>query len=162
MRLTIAVTLIAALAATMVQAVDPGNGGSATPSDDAIINVCGASLDKVFAQFAPADVYPYRRATADDDGVTFDYGSYGFNVHNKTVCTCFFWSGWKGTIKGVKIGDSQQDVEKVLGTVHQVDKTVSQSALGDFGYDLIDAVLWIDFDKNDKVYRADLDLTEAE
>ena len=159
MRLTIALLLIAALAVTTVRAVDPGNGGNATLSDDAIINLCGARLAKVFAQFGtPTNIYPYRGSTPDNDGVTFDYGTYGFNINSKTVCTCFFWSGWKGTVNGIKIGDSQQDVEKVLGTTHQVDKTASQSALGDFGFDLIDAVLWIDFDKNDKVYRVDVDL----
>jgi hypothetical protein len=159
MRLTIALTLTAALAVTTVQAVDPGNGGNTAPTDDAVINLGGASLAKVFAQFGtPSNVYAYRGSTPDDDGVTVDYDTFGFNVNNKTVCTCLFWSGWKGTINGIKIGQSRQDVENVLGTAHQVDKTVSQSAQGDFGFDLIDAVFWVDFDKNDKVCRVDVDL----
>jgi hypothetical protein len=159
MRLTIALLLITVLAVATVQAVDPGNGAGTTPSDDAIVNVCGANLAKLFTQFGtPADIIPYRGNTPDNDGVNLNYGDYGFNFRNKTVVTCFFWSTWKGTIQGIKIGDSHQDVEKVLGTTHQTDKTTSQSALGDFGFDLIDAMLWVDFDKNDKVFKVEVDL----
>jgi hypothetical protein len=161
MRLTIALAVITALAVVTAQATDPVSGGNAAPSDDAVTNLCGERLARMFAQFGtPTDAYALRGSTPDLDGVIFTYGTYAFTVRDKTVHTCWFMSGWTGTIKGIKIGDSQQDVEKVLGTTHQTDKTTSQSTLGDFGFDLkdLDAVFWAEFDKNNKVYQIEVDL----
>jgi hypothetical protein len=172
MRLTIALAAIAALAVTMVPAADPGSGGTTAPTDDAIINACGARLVKVFDQFGlPTDVIPNRGNAADGsmDEATIIYGSFGFNIRDKFVRDCFFWSSsgaatpWTGTIKGIKLGDSRQDVEKVLGTQHRVlPPPDSQSPQGDLGYDLkdLDAVFWVNFDQNDKVERINVALQD--
>ena len=74
-------------------------------------------LAKLFATFGiPDDVRAYREDDqAKDDTVVLDYGAYGFKVRKKTVRNCLFWPNWKGTIKGIKIGDSRDDVAKVLG-----------------------------------------------
>ena len=160
MRLTIALLLITVLAVATVQAVDPGNGAGTTPSDDAIVNVCGANLAKLFTQFGtPADIIPYRGNTPDNDGVNLNYGDYGFNFRNKTVVTCFFWSTWKGTIQGIKIGDSRDAVVKVLGNPSVTLKDAN-GVITSYGWDLkdLDAKLYADFDANGIVNRVDAEL----
>jgi hypothetical protein len=157
----LALAAIAALAVTMVRAADPGSGGIAPPTDEMIINACGTRLVKVFAKFGqPSDLYPYRGDTTDKDGVTMDYGLFTFSFRDKIIRSCFFWQQWTGTIKGIKMGDSRQDVEKALGTNHQTDKADAVSAGGDYGFDLKDlgVTLWFDFDQNDKVNKVEVQL----
>src|SRR4051794_13095769 len=86
------------------------SAGDKTPSDKAIIEMCGGRLRKVFDQFgAPIDVYV---SGTKKDSVSLDYGPYAFRVLDKTVRTCFFYDDWKGTIKGIKIGDDRDSVVK--------------------------------------------------
>jgi hypothetical protein len=51
----------------------------------------------------------------NDDCVQFGYGSFGLLVQRSSVLGCVFLPDWKETVRGVKPGDSRDDVVKVLG-----------------------------------------------
>ena len=130
-----------------------------TPSDASIIDMCGARLAKVFAQFGnPEEVYCIRASKPENDTVALEYGSFNFRVRDKVVRICTFFSGWKGTIKGIKIGDSREQTVSVLGP--KQDSFKNEDGWDDYGWDLkaSDAVLWIVFDKDDKVRTVTVEL----
>ena len=127
------------------------------PSDADIIKMCGARLATVFARFGtPDDVTVSRGSNTDLDKVSLDYGSYAIQVRGKTVRTCLFFSSYASPIKGVKIGDTRAQVEKVLGTEHKIEK--SSIDVDDYGYALkdLDAMFWTDFDKEGKVRMVEI------
>jgi hypothetical protein len=160
MRLAVTLAAIAALAATTVRADDAGAPAQGAPTDEAIINMCGGRLVKMFAQFGtPANVWAMRGSTPAEDDVFCHFGSFGFRVRNKTINTCFFFSRWKGPIRGIKMGDSRDDVVKVLGkpSITVKDKNGVVTA---YGYKLkdIDADFLADFDENGKVTKAEVSL----
>ncbi len=138
---------------------------AATPAKEAItdatiIDSCGGRLAKMFAQFGtPQDLRVKRGSTPDMDDVLCDYGAFGFRVRNKMIQICFFWSDWKGPIRGIKIGNSREDVEKVMGkapiTVKDKDGVVTA-----YGYALkdLDAEFYADFDKDGKVWQVEFGL----
>ena len=88
-----------------------------------------------------------------------DYGAYGFRVRNKVIRTCFFWADWKGPIRGIKIGDSREDVVKVLGKAPITDKD-KDGVVTAYGYELkdLDSELFVNFDKDGKVWRVEVSL----
>jgi hypothetical protein len=129
-------------------------------TDATIINLCGGRLAKMFAQCGtPENLQVKRGGTPDEDDVLFVYESVGFRVRDKVVRTCFFWSNWKGPIRGIKIGDSREDVVKVLGKAPTTDKD-KDGAITAYGYDLkdLDADFFTNFDKDGKVWRVEVSL----
>lgn len=155
MRLCLALAICLIIPAWSV-ADDSSNAAKQPPTDDAVINLCGARLPNVFARFGlPEDL----RASGDNDGgVDLDYGSFGFKIKNKTAMACFFWSVWKSPVKGVKIGDSKDQAVKVLGANKHVFKHLD--GLEDYGWDLNtpNAILWLYFDKDSKVKKIDTEI----
>jgi hypothetical protein len=129
-------------------------------TDATIINLCGSRLAKMFGQCGtPDDIRVKRGGTPDEDDVLCNYGTYAFRVRDKTVRTCFFWADWKGPIRGVKIGDTREDVVKVLGKAPSTDKD-KDGAITAYGYDLkdLDADFFTNFDKDGKVWRVEVSL----
>jgi hypothetical protein len=155
MRLALALTVCLTIPSG-ANADGPGNKAQQPPTDDAIISSCGAPLSKVFAHFGtPGDL----RASGDNDGgVDLDYGGFGFKIKNKAATACFFWADWKGLVKGVKIGDGKDQFVKTLGANTHIFK--HPDGLQDYGWDLKapDAVLWVYFEKDDKVKKIDAEL----
>jgi hypothetical protein len=107
-----------------------------------------------------------RRETSDpsagspeDDEVYCDYEAYGFKVRNRIVRVCFFWEEWKGPIRGIKIGDSREDVVRVLGKAPTTVKDKDGVVIA-YGYKLKDmgANFFANFDKNGKVVRVEVSL----
>lgn len=139
-----------------VEADGFGEGAKQPPTDEAVIKLCGARLANVFDQFGlPSDL----RASGDNDGgVDLDYGAFGFKIKNKTAQACFFWTDWKGPVKGVKIGDSKDQAMKVLGANKHTFK--HPDGLEDYGWDLDspNAILWLYFDKDGKVTKMDTEI----
>jgi hypothetical protein len=153
------VTMIS-LVVTSAEAQNASTPAKDAVTDATIINSCGGRLAKMFAQYgAPQDLRVKRGNTPDQDDVLCDYGSYGFRVRNKMIQICFFWSDWKGPIRGIKIGDSREDVVKVLGNppITVKDKNGVVTA---YGYALkdLDAEFYADFDKDGKVWQAEFGL----
>jgi hypothetical protein len=136
---------------------------AATPAKDAvtdatIINICGGRLAKMFAQFGtPSDVLPIRGDTPAEDYVLCDYDTYFFHVRKKVIQHCFFWSNWKGPIRGIKIGDSREDVVKVLGTAPITVKD-KNGIVTDYGYRMKDlgVKFYANFDENGKLKRVQI------
>jgi hypothetical protein len=131
--------------------------GKKSPTDEAIINTCGSRLVKVFAQFGtPVDLFPQRGNQPDGDSVTLDYGTFGFQIRQKTVQACFFWAEWPGTIKGFKIGSTRAEVVKLLGDSNKTFK--NSEGTEDLGWNRadLDAVFWVDFDKDNKVRKVEV------
>ena len=161
MRLAIALATMVALAVTASEAQTPGTPAQSGPSADAIVNSCGARLVKLFTQFGvPNDVYANREdENAAHDTTIMDYGSYGFKIFNKTATISFFWSGWKGPVKGISIGDSRDDVPKVLPNPN-VSAKDANGAVTEYAWDLkdLDAKFYVDFDANGKVSRMFVEL----
>jgi len=139
--------------ATWVNAEDTGQAAKQPPAADAVLSLCGARLAKVFDRVGvPEDV----EASGDDDGgVDLDYGAFGFKIKDKTATACFFWKDWKEPVKGVKFGNTKDQVIKILGATKRVFK--HKDGLEDYGWDLKepDAVLWVFFDKDDNVKEID-------
>ena len=154
MRLFLALAICLMIPA-WVNADDSSNAVKQAPTDEAVINLCG-QLPNVFARFGPPEDV---RASGDNDGgADLDYGSFGFKIKNKTALACFFWSDWKGPVKGVKIGDSKEQAVKVLGANKHTFK--HPDGLEDFGWDLTtpNAILWLYFDKDSKVKKIDTEI----
>jgi hypothetical protein len=126
------------------------------PTDESVINTCGAHLPDVFARFGvPGDLRP---SGDNDGGVDLDYGAFGFKIKNKIAVATFFWSDWPGTVKGVKIGDTKDQAIKVLGPNKHTYK--HPDGLEDYGWDLTtpNAILWLYLDKDGKVKKMDTEL----
>lgn len=129
-------------------------------TDAAIIDSCGARLARMFAQFgAPSNLTVKRGGTVDEDDVFCDYGPYGFRVRNKIIRTCFFFSGWTEPIRGIKIGQSRDDVVKVMGSPRITVKD-KEGVITAYGYDLneLDAEFYANFGKDGKVWRVEVSL----
>ena len=159
MRLKLTIAAIVALAVTTAQGGDPGVPHPAAPTEEAIINIRGSSFTKLLAQFGtPADFKPIRRKTPADLYVLFDYGSFGFLVRDKKVRTCFIWSEWKDPIRGIKIGDSREQVAKVLGAKPRYTEKDKDGNITAYGYDLqgIDACFFANFDEDGKLERVEI------
>lgn len=107
----------------------------------------------------PGDLQVLRGDTPAKDDVFCDYGAYGFRVRNKAIRTCFFFSDWKGPIRGIKIGDSREDVVKVLGNVPTTAKD-KNGVVTAYGYELKDpnADFFANFDKDGKMWRVEVNL----
>ena len=143
-------SLAFALALAAAATVDAGPPAD-PPTDQAIIDLCGGRLKKVFDRFgAPLDLY-ISPGNDFKDAVALDYGSFAFRVHDKTVRDCNFHQSWKGTVKGVKIGDGRDVVVKAFG--EKVYSPKNSSGGEDYGYEFkeADAIIWFLFDKDDKV-----------
>jgi hypothetical protein len=158
MRSFMACTVLVALIAAYASAQDATRKDSVT--DATVINLCGGRLSKMFAQCGtPVDMKVKRGSTPAEDDVLCDYGTYAFRVRDKLVRTCFLWIDWKGTVKGIKIGDTREDVVKVLGKPYIVEKD-KDGVITDYGYDLkdLDADFFANFNKDGKVWRVEISL----
>lgn len=128
-------------------------------TDTTIINTCGGRLAKMFTQFGfPSDVWADRGTTEAQDDVFLGYGAYGFKVRDKVIRVCFFFKGWKDPIRGIKIGDSLEEVVKVLGNPRTTIKN-KEGVITAYGYDLkdLDAQFFANF-KDGKVWRVEVSL----
>jgi hypothetical protein len=155
MRLALALAL-ALVIATSSSAQEAG-GSAKQPTDKEVLDMCGARLKKVFAKFGtPVDLIV---SDDNDGGVNLDYGTFGFKIKAKTATTCFFWPEWTGSVKGIKIGDTKEQVLKALG---KNTKTFNRpDGQEDYGWavtDPEDTVFWTYFDKDGKVRKMDVEL----
>jgi hypothetical protein len=163
MRLTLTIVVLATIAAVVVptsRAADPDVRGQGAISDEVIINLCGSRLAKMFAECGPPTFLRAERGkTPAEDDVYCDYDTYGFKVHDRIIRVCFFWEEWKKPIRGIKIGDSREDVEKVLGKAATTVKD-KDGAVTAYGYELRDigAYFFTNFDKNGKVWRVEVSM----
>ena len=131
--------------------------GKDAPTDEDIINMVGGRLFKLFAQFGtPEDLRTVRsEETPEMDTVLLEYGAFAFNVRQKTVQACYFLTGWKGKIKGINLGDSREQVVKALGDEYENSEIKNDDGVHDYLWELKEngGVLWVTFDKNDRVKR---------
>jgi hypothetical protein len=107
----------------------------------------------------PRDVWADRGRTEAEDDVFLGYGPYGFKVRDKVIRVCFFFRGWTGPIRGIKVGDSREDVVKVLGNAPTTvkDKDGAITAYG-YGVKELGANFFANFDKDGKVWRVEVSL----
>ena len=160
MRILMACAVLMALVIASAEAQDRATPAKDAVTDATIINLCGGRLAKMFAQCGtPENLRVKRGNTPDEDDVLCDYGTYGFRVRNKVINTCFFATDWKGPIRGIKIGDSREDVVKVLGTASMTFKD-KNGVVTSYGYELkgLDVKFFTNFDKDGKVWRVEVSL----
>ena len=72
-----------------------------------------------------------RGSTPDEDDVLFEFGTFMVCIApNQRISTCFFLKTWKGPVRGIKMGDTREDVVKVLGPASIIfkDKHVSDKS----------------------------------
>lgn len=153
--------VLAILVATTAMAEDPAPVKKVDATDEMIINARGGNLAQLFPFGVPSIVIASRGPTKDDDDVVFGYGTFLLRVHHKTITNCFFTNDWKGTIRGVRIGDSREAVVKILGKPRIVVKN-KEGVETDYGYDLKspDAILYTNFDADGKVKRVQIGAPE--
>ena len=159
MRRILTLAAIAALLVISARAEEPAIRKQAAPTDKAIIGIRGSAFAKVFAQFGlPGDITAVRRSTRSKDGVLLDYGAFGFLVRHKVVDACFFWSDWKGSIRGIKMGDSRENVVKVLGSKPRYTIRDKDNAITAYGYDLkgSDVCYFANFDDHGKLDKVEI------
>ena len=159
MRIIMACAAIMALIVASAEAKDNATPAKDAVTDATIIDICGGRLAKMFAQFGPpSHILAIRGDTPDEDDVLCDYESYMFRVHDKVIRFCFFRTDWKGTIRGIKIGDSREDVVKVLGTAPITVKD-KNGVITAYGYRMkdLDVQFHADFDEEGKVKRVEID-----
>jgi hypothetical protein len=160
MRTLMACAALMTLVVTSAEAQNAAAPAKDAVTDATIINLCGGRLAKMFAQCGiPENIQVKRGDTPDEDDVLCVYESYGFRVRDKVIRTCFFWSNWKEPIRGIKIGDTRENVVKALGKAPSVDKD-KDGAITAYGYDLkdLDADFFTNFDKDGKVWRVEVSL----
>ena len=160
MRLIVACAALMILVVVGAEAQDGATPAKDPVTDATIINSCGDRLAKMFAQFGvPKDLSVKRGNTPDEDDVLCHYGAYGFRVRKKVIQICFFWSDWKEPIRGIKIGDSREDVVKVLGNAPITVKD-KNGVVTAYGYVLkdLDGQFYADFDKDGKVWQVEFGL----
>ena len=159
MRMIIACAAMTALVVASAEAQDGATPAKDAVTDAAIIDSCGARLAKMFARYGtPSNILPMRGDTPDEDDVLCDYGgAYGFRVRDKVIRFCFFWADWKEPIRGIKIGDSRENVVKVLGTAPITVKD-KNGVITAYGYRMKDlgVEFYTDFDKDGKVKRVEI------
>ena len=158
MRMIMACAALTVLVAASAEAQDGTTPAKDAVTDATIINSCGGRLAKMFAQYGtPQDLRAKRGSMPDMDDVLCDYGAYGFRVRNKVVQICFFWSDWKGPIRGIKIGDTREDVVKVLGNPRITIKN-KNGVVTTYGYNLkdLDVAFYVDFDKDGKAWQVEV------
>jgi hypothetical protein len=156
--------LMTCVALTALVAVIAVAQDSTAPAKDAItdmtvINLCGGRLALMFAQCGlPLDLVAIRADTADKDDVVCDYGTYMFRVRNKKVRICFFRDTWQGPIRGIKSGDSREDVVKALGDPAMTFKD-KDGVITAYGYHLKDLGVdfYPNFDQNGKTNKVEID-----
>ena len=159
MRTTIACAVLAAFVAVSAAAQDAAAPAKDAITDAAIINTCGARLSKMFARYGqPKALWVARGNAEDDDEVICSYeGGYMFRVRGTEVKRCFFWKQWKGSIHGIKIGDSREEVLKALGDPSMTFKD-KDGVVTDYGYKFkdLDVKFFANFDKDGKVWRVEV------
>jgi hypothetical protein len=160
--------MIKTFAALMLLAAGGAGAEEAAPppkaaiTDMTIINSCGERVLKMFAQYgAPKNFWVMRGRTVAEDDVLCSYGAYGFRVRDGIVRCCFFWTDWAGPIRGVKMGNSREDVVKVLGSP-QITIKDKDGAITSYGYRMKEQgiELYASFDKNGRVKRVEIDLPD--
>jgi hypothetical protein len=158
MRMIMVCVALVALVAAGAAAQDAVTQAKDSITDTKIIDMCGGRLAKMFTQFGtPAELIAIRGKTSDKDYVLCDYGTYFFHVRKKVILACFFWSDWKGPIRGIKIGDSREDVVKVLGNA-QITVKDKNGVVTAYGYRMkdLDVEFYTDFDKDGKVREVEI------
>ena len=134
----------------------------AIPTADTIIDLCGGDLKKMFSKVgAPKYMVVARGDTNEEDDILCEYGDFILRVHENTVQNCFFPSNWRGSIKGIQMGDSREAVIKALGKPQKVAKD-KEGVETSYGYDLKDrrATLWANFNDEGNVRRVEIELVE--
>jgi len=127
---------------------------TALPSDKLLAEVVGGRMSKLFPKFGyPVDVFT-SDASSNKPSVFLDYDSYGFKIRNKVVGSCMVFSDWKGTVFNATMGDSQDEIVKKLGKPKTSDKGDDGLPYMKWSFKDWDGSLEIDFDKDNKMYRA--------
>ncbi|GEM_PF-2852544 len=116
----------------------------------------GVRLYKVFETFGnPNDLF----CSADGKNETIiDYGSFAFQIGHKTVTIVYFWNNFHGTVFGVSIGSSMDDLEKTYGKPSAVKKSkIDGTAIWIFNIEKTDRMFIVFFDKNGKIDRMQIE-----
>jgi hypothetical protein len=131
----------------------PSRPDKPLPTSEAVANMLGGRLVKVFTTFdTPTDVYCVRMTSPVQDLVTLDYGPFGFSVNKKVVRACLFWGDWKGEpVKGIRMGDDSAAVAKVLGSNYRTYKSNVGVTYWVWELKAEDAQLQVFFSKENKV-----------
>jgi hypothetical protein len=142
--------------ATSALATEPEleTGQRSYPADDAVIDLVGSAMPKVFSTFGAPEDLTVADASTSTPSVCFDYGPYGYIVRDKFVHSCIFWSEWKEPVLGIKLGDKADDIIATLGkpkTLTKDDKGLEHMTwpIKENGL-----MLLLDFDKDRKLSRA--------
>lgn len=155
MRLVLSL-VVCLMMSSLVYAEDSSLGAKPGLSGDTILGLCGARLAKVFDRLGTPE---NLRPSGDQDGsVDIDYGTFGLKIKNKTAAACFFWNDWTGPVKGIRIGDTKEQVLKILGKNDRI--YTHADGLEDYAWNFkSESILfWAWFDKNNKVRKITAEL----
>jgi hypothetical protein len=155
----LALILASSLFSLQCTAADDSTVAAKIPTEAAITDACGARLSKIFSQFGdPVDLAVYHGSTERRDAVILDYATFGFDVREKIVRACRFWPEWQGTVNGIKIGASRDEVLKKLGSKFTGGKNDDGSETLFWPMKDPDLQFIVDFNKDGKSYLARVEL----
>ena len=130
------------------------NGDHTPPTDQQVIELVGKDFAQVFARFGtPADVVAVSGPKGALETV-LDFGTFGFNVQNKKVRICQFWSNWPGTVDGIKLGTPIDDVVQKLGKPVLVEKDANGAERQFWELKGVKLLIYFDISKDRKANRA--------
>lgn len=152
------VSRFACIALLFVATVLPATPALAVqPAAETLISIRGGGLERMQQFGAPELVIAKRGKESDNDDVLFNYGPFILRVHHDTITNCFFLNTWKGSIRGIRIGDSREDVVNALGKPRIIYSKAGVET--DYGYVLKDsnAMLYANFNDDGNVKRVEID-----
>jgi hypothetical protein len=109
-----ALSIIAILVATAI-AEETSTSDQQTPTSEGIMDLDGCRMARIFARFGyPSNVFAATDSKKNPT-VCLDYDGYMFEIRQKNVIACYFFSPWDSEVLGCKLGDSPDEVLKKLG-----------------------------------------------
>lgn len=132
-----------------------------SPTDEQIINICGAKLERLWTEFGTPDhIIGKRREKPAPDGVALAYDGFILTVDFNTVTHCFFTEKWKGTIRGIQMGASREEATKNFGKPIVTNKD-KEGAITGYCFPVSEKlVLWTNFDDEGKLNRIEIALRD--
>jgi len=116
----------------------------------------GVRLYKIFEVFGnPYDLF----CSADGKSETIlDYGTFAFQVGNKTVNIVYFWENFKGIVFEVSIGTSSEDLFKKYGKpTLEKRSTIDGNVIWVYNLVKTDRMFVVFFDKDNKISRMQIE-----
>lgn len=128
------------------------SGKPEPPSADAIVDLIGGPMSKIFETIGPPPDMTVSDANSNAPLVCCDYTSFALLVRDKQCTGAFFWANYARPVQSVKFGATVDEVKEILGppVTTQVQPGLIRLTWDVKGKNL---KVRVDFDKDQKANR---------